>query len=196
MKGFDTGADTSRYASRMAGLGYRFVARYLAPEGDWRHVSDDERAAIARAGLAVVSLSELGSGQQFDPERGRRQAELAALQAVRLGQPEGSAIFFCIDSDLPSVSSVIAHFEAIPENYPYAVGAYGPGKHLAALIEAGLVEYTILANATGWAGYQAFKDRADLVQGLTFRPFAPDPFRVDPLESAGDDFGQWSPPWA
>lgn len=192
MLGFDTSTDCSKYASRLGGLGYQFACRYLCAEGDWRYFGEEERDALGRAGLAIVSLSEMGAGDKFSPDRGKRQADLACVQAAKLGQPEGTAIYFCIDTDRVTASQVIAHFEAIPEDYPYAIGAYGPGTLLAALLEAGLVEHTMLANATGWAGYKAFKNRADIVQALPITPF--DAFAIDPCESARDSgFGEWRP---
>lgn len=192
MRGFDTGADASKYAARLGGLGYRFGCRYLCAPGDWRRFTRPEAEAMAAAGIASVSVFEGGHGDTFSAALGLQHAAKAREYASLIGQPQGSAIYFAIDSDRPKASDVLAHFQAIAATgLPYEVSAYGPGALLQALVDADLVTYTWLANARSWPGYAAFKGREDILQGLPITPFKPDAFAVDPNESASDDIGQW-----
>ena len=197
MRGFDTAADCSRWAARLGGDGYQFGARYLAGPGDWRHFSRDEAEAMARAGLAIVSIFEADANPaQFTPEIGRKHAGLALARAKAIGQPEGSAIYFAVDTDRARLEDVIAYFTAIGEaELPYRPAVYGPGAVCEALRDQhSLAAFAWLANARAWPGYAAFKDRADIVQALPIVPFPPDKFQIDPCESARDcGFGEWIP---
>lgn len=191
MMGFDTAASCAKYAPRLGGLGYQFACRYLA--NDWRGLKPDEIAAFSAAGIAIVSIHEMGAGAAFNALLGAQQAASALRLAQAIGQPEGSAIYFAIDTDRVRAEDVLEHFEAIKAaGLPYEAGVYGPGAFCQALLDAGLVRWTWLANAKGWPGYAAFKDRADILQSLPMRPFPPDVFAIDPDETKADDFGQWS----
>lgn len=202
MKGFDTGANCTNYVERLAAAGYRFGCRYLtaAPppppaRGDWRHFSHAEAEAMCAAGLVCISISEMGSGDIFSAEHGAIQAAKANEYAHTIGQPEGSAIYFAIDSDRPKTADVIAHFQAIfNAGLPYDIGVYGAGSFCQLLRdELGLVSYAWLANAKAWPGYAAFKGRENILQSLSVTPFAPDAFQIDPCESNADEgFGEWS----
>lgn len=197
MKGFDTGANCTDYAARLAGLGYRFGIRYLSREGDWRYFSRAEAETMARAGLAICSVFEIDANPaQFTAENGSAHAAKAATLARAIGQPEGSAIYFTIDTDRAKTADVIAYFEAIfAAGLPYDTGVYGPGAFCALLRdEIGLVSYAWLANARAWPGYAAFKGRENILQALPVTPFAPDAFQIDPCESNADEgFGEWVP---
>jgi len=195
MLGFDTAANVTNYAERLAGLGYRFGARYLCADGDWRRFTRQEAEAMCAAGMVCVSISEMGAGDNFSAERGSIQAAKATEYAHTIGQPEGSAIYFAIDSDRPKTADVIAHFQAVYNaGLPYDIGVYGPGSFCALLRdELGLVSYAWLANARSWPGYAAFKGRENILQALPVTPFAPDAFAIDPNESNADTgFGEWT----
>lgn len=195
MKGFDTGADCSRWAARLGGDGYQFGARYLAGPSDWRYFSRREAEAMARAGLAIVSVFEVDANPaQFTAENGRKHAGLALARAMAIGQPAGSAIYFAVDTDRARLEDVIAYFTAISEaELPYRPAVYGPGAVCEALRDQhSLAAFAWLANARAWPGHAAFKDRADILQGLPVKPFPGAAFEIDPCESlAPAGFGEW-----
>jgi hypothetical protein len=98
----DQGVDYSYARPRPSGLyaaGYRFVARYLAPQSDKR-LTATERDALWNAGLGIYLVWENSAGDMLDGAAGgRADATEARRQAHALGFPADYPIFHAADED-------------------------------------------------------------------------------------------------
>jgi hypothetical protein len=153
--------------------------------------------------------------------RGRQDARRALELARTFSQPAGSAIYFGVDgvdaqflsllrgTGIPSGEPeahkfvqrfVRPYFEQVAQIMKasgYKIGVYGSGLVCSQLLDARLVDYCWLANATGWPGYADFEasKRWVLKQHLPTRKANCFGVEVD-LNSgsaAEVDFGQWRP---
>src|SRR5262249_2660968 len=153
--------------------------------------------------------------------RGVRDAKRALELARTFSQPVGSAIYFGVDGvDAQFLSLLRAtgiaggdpearkfvqryvrpYFEEVTQTMKasgYKIGAYGSGLVCSQLLEARLVDYCWLANATSWPGYVEFEatQRWVLKQHLPTQKANCFGVEVDLNSSnaAGADFGQWRP---
>jgi hypothetical protein len=124
----------------------------------------------------------------------KRSVELAAVEK----QPKGSAIYFGVDgefhlpSDQTAVKSYAAKFCAIVHDAGFKCGVYGAGITLKNLLAAGIVDYTWLANATGWTGSKDFQatGKWNLRQGLP-KVCGGKEGDFDVVNPAIKNFGQW-----
>ena len=153
--------------------------------------------------------------------RGSQDARRALELARGLSQPAGSAIYFGVDgvdaqflsllrgTGMPSGEPearkfvqrfVRPYFEEVTRAMKassYKIGVYGSGLVCSHLLDAKLVDYCWLANATSWPGYADFEatKRWVLKQHLPTRRANCFGVEVD-LNSgnaAAVDFGQWKP---
>ena len=153
--------------------------------------------------------------------RGTRDAKRALELARSFAQPAGSAIYFGVDGvDAQFLSLLRAtgipggeaearkfvqryvrpYFEEVTQamqSSGYKIGVYGSGLVCSQLMDARLVTYCWLANATSWPGYADFEatKRWVLKQHLPTRRANCFGVEVD-LNSgngAAVDFGQWRP---
>ena len=69
----------------------------------------------------------------------------------------------------------------------YLAGAYGSGLVLGVLLAAGVIHYSMLANAKGWQGYDDFLGKQDILQ-LTG---SVNGLNSDPDEAASLDGWSW-----
>lgn len=169
-----------------------------------KRIEAAEAAAIANAGmtLAVVYQQRGGSGgniSDLDAASGTADARRALQQANRIGQPQGSAIYFAVDwdyfraSDLRSISQ---YFQAVRAELDgnFRVGVYGSGTVGKMLKDAGLVDFIWLSMSTGWSGTRAML----ATDQWTLRQIYPELTTVLPhdgneLSPAWGDFGQFTP---
>jgi len=153
--------------------------------------------------------------------RGTRDAKRALELARTFSQPAGSAIYFGVDGvDAQFLSLLRAtgiaggeaevrkfvqryvrpYFEEVTQTMKasgYKIGAYGGGLVCSHLLEARLVDYCWLANATSWPGYVEF----EATQRWVLKQHLPTPkancFGVEVDLNSGNaaasDFGQWKP---
>lgn len=132
VKGIDCATPlTAKTAQAIAAEGYEFVARYLVPETYNKYLSKAEAQFISDSGMNIVSVFETTASRPLGGDAaGRGDAQLALNCARKIGQPKGTAIYFCADFDLTKPS----HFD-LTENYlraatvvlgnEYEVGIYG-----------------------------------------------------------------------
>ncbi len=91
-------------------------------------------------------------------------AEAALDQALRLGQPAGSAIYFGIDfnfdpNDADTKQKMLTYFTIVTKKLRAAghlVGAYGSGGTLELLLDRGLIDRAWLSPSRSYAGSSAF----------------------------------------
>lgn len=170
----------------------RYYARCVG-RGQWedKRMSAAEIDAFEAHGMAVLSIYQYwnNSRHKFDgkhvyageirptldancretnrgrsaAEEGRLDAEAAVAQARKVGQPEGSAIYFGVDFDFPYQPAERASYTAKMLDYfrevhrilsaaGYRTGSYGNGYAHEVLLEAGLVELTWLSPSPAHSG--------------------------------------------
>ena len=177
---------------RQAGLG--FVVRYLAPDASaWKRLTPDEVRDIASEGLALVSVYQFAGDRpdQFTPQRAQEDAQVALTWAQRVGQPEGTPIYFAVDFDAQDehLPLLREYFRLVQENLEgrYLVGVYGSYRVVSALRDLCQRFWQTVAWSTGKIATHAhlvqFRNSEDLCGG-----------KVD-LNLAPGDPGFWpSPP--
>jgi LysM repeat protein len=130
-KGFDCATKlTKTTATALKKLGYEYVFRYLGPDSSWKSFSVAEAKIIKDAGLKLVSICQLVNNgpSYFSYNDGAAIAKYAMEHAKRVGQPQGTAIYFAVDFDAQSkhMDKIKDHFKGIKDNLKgYKVGIYG-----------------------------------------------------------------------
>jgi len=133
-----------------------------------------EAELISMNDLKIVALYQYRGNRLEDfafesasrQERGSRDAKAAHYYArYVIHQPQGSAIYFAVDFDVPAgdMGPIKSYFCAVKEvfnrrgNY-YRLGVYGSGAVCRTMADATLVDYTWIAQAGAWNGTAAFAD--------------------------------------
>jgi hypothetical protein len=169
-KGFDTCQRCDSIASQIKSAGFEFVGRYYASCGT-KTLTCKEAQMLSKLNINIVSLWEDDStdASSLSYACGVHHGTAAYRQAMLIGQPAGTPIYFTVDDDAQneiiagSVSDyfhgIAVGFAAIAGNRPpaYSIGIYGSGLVCGWLLDHSLVTHTWLSNASGWAGYNTFK---------------------------------------
>ncbi|HLK59377.1 MAG TPA: DUF1906 domain-containing protein [Chthonomonadaceae bacterium] len=199
-RGFDTTGDCTPHGQEILDAGYTFVARYYC-EGSripTKCLTPAEAAHLSGMGIYLVSVWEtIGDHPEyFTHDQGQHDAQVALQIAENVGQPKGTPIYFAVDYDASVTDGrVQSYFQGVRDCFQeagpidennYFVGVYGSGATCQHLTQIGFVSYTWLAVATGWGGYDAWKDQANLVQGSEITLFGMD---CDENTSNGDAGG-------
>jgi len=196
--GMDAMMNCAPFASRLAGAGVQFVARYYSRFAA-KAMTAAEANALAQAGLQlVVVYQDAGDSiASFGADMGRQNATAALAQASALGQPAGSAIYFSADFDPNAVQiagPLTDHFRAINDVFaasatPYRVGVYGSGLMCGTIRDAGLVQLTWLSQSTGFRNWIGHCPQANIVQSAPSRNLVG--VSIDDDIAQTDDFGQF-----
>ncbi|MGW6762360.1 DUF1906 domain-containing protein, partial [Streptomyces sp. NPDC055008] len=202
-KGLDTTQNCSPYAASIRAQGYDFIGRYLS-KSTWKVINAPEASAISAAGLSLILVYEDGStsASYFSNSRGQSDGQRAATQAAALSAPSKTALYFAVDYDASSADingCITDYFNGVAQGLataetdngcpPYAIGAYGSGSTCLALAQAGLVQYTWLAQSRGWSGYDP-NHLWSIVQGM---PSTVGALSVDPDVAIGNNYGAIPP---
>lgn len=140
-KGVDTiePINSQSLANAIKNSGYSFVGRYYTKRQGFK-LNATELEYLSNAGLAVFPYyqdGESGSVSYFTASEGAEDAETAYSQALSLGQPEGTYIYFAVDFDATNeeISGPIRNYFvavinkmnelASINNKRYLVGVYG-----------------------------------------------------------------------
>jgi hypothetical protein len=163
---FDTTQDCSTLAPQLLAKGYDVIIRYYS-QNAWKRLGAAEALAISRAGLrlAVVYQDRQNQAEDFSAYKGRSSASAALDYAHHvIFQPAGSAIYFSVDYDatsddltnciLPFFAAVRAEFDSSGKDYQ--IGVYGSGLTCRTLQDAGVVDFTWLAQSTGFLDYNSY----------------------------------------
>lgn len=210
--GFDTGAVTTKYARQLAEFSFdgtperqiKFAFRYYRP-GDITNpygIQPAEAAALHGVGLGIGVVFEGGKSsttpQYFSPAQGARDAEAALRKADQLGQPDQTAIYAAVDTDIlnKTIGDVVSYFttfrSGILKRRPNLwVGAYGDDLVCGTMHEQQLIDCAWLANAKGWMtnkGFEGWVLRQGAQRNLPFG------LPVDPIECRSlGGAGIWMP---
>jgi hypothetical protein len=156
---------TSAIITCLAGKGYQFVGRYYfnLTQTIKEKVTVAEAQQLNAAGLDVVALYEnqSNSAAYFTAAKGTSDGAGALAQAVALGQPEGSGIYFAVDYDASQSdvqSNITAYLTSVNAAIggKYRVGVYGSGLTCGSMLDAGLAELAWLSCSSGFNGTQGF----------------------------------------
>lgn len=189
--------DVSRY------LGVKTIIRYYDYVNETirgKTPKASELALIKKNGFKVMMVFQHNNNRiaSFTKQRGADDAKRTLELASLWSQPKGSAIYFGADGSFSSSSeqsAVKAYFEAarpVVKNASYKLGAYGSGATCKMLLDAGIVDYCWLANATGWSGYAAFNSSNKWVLKQSL-PKDCGGINVD-FDVVNGEFGDWSIP--
>jgi hypothetical protein len=156
-KGIDLPTDVGGKIDAIREANLDFVIRYYRnPTSQWPSLSASEARLLSNAGLTVVAIWEAASAHisYFTHLDGVNDATSAYHQAHGIGQPVGSAIYFAVDFDArdgADTAAVTDYFRSVAAGFvaaaagdapAYKVGVYGSGAICAAMIGAGLAEYS------------------------------------------------------
>jgi hypothetical protein len=192
-RGLDTTRDLTLYATAIKAANYDFVARYLS-QSHWKVVG--EARAIEAAGLALVLVYEdcPTTSDYFSLGRGQADGIRAAQQALLIGAPTGTVLYFAVDYDASTkdiggavtqyfggVTGALKSF-ATANRRSYSAGVYGSGATCVGIVAADLAKRGWLAQSPGWRGYGTYKDWS-IRQGM---PSVLVGLSVDPDEATGE----------
>jgi hypothetical protein len=161
VSGVDSSSVVTPTAARcLAQSGFTFVARYYrSRKSKLNRLTADEAQTIAAAGLIVVAVFEYAGtkASYFTAAQAALDAEDALEQAAAIRQPVGSAIYFAVDYNATQDDidgPVAEYFEVLSAKVRprYQLGVYGSGATCAAIFDAGLADYTWLAQSVGFTG--------------------------------------------
>lgn len=173
--GFDCSTPTTPVIARVTTSGVEFVGRYLWKPG--KGIDAVEARALTSIGVKILSFYEAQGDRAsgFSAAQGATDAKAAAEWAAKIGQPEGSAIYFGYDYDAtPADESyrLLPYGEAARKvlDGRYRFAGYGSGLTGEALFAAGLTDLFVLG-AIGWRDGHAFLPRATVVQKPPSDPY-------------------------
>lgn len=211
--GFPLIADTASrldvtQAKALRNHGVKTVFRYychLPPSLPGKDLQPEEAKIILGEGLSIGSVFQHYNNcfRTFENRWGKEDAEQALRMAEAAGQPQGSAIYFGVDSDWPySVlrDPITQYFEDVKrafEGSGIAVGIYSNGCICNAIREKGLAQYFWLSGSTGHSGTQAFYNTGRWTLFQNALDVTPEPigFGVDANianPTSQGYFGQWT----
>lgn len=142
-----------------------FVVRYLSPDTanhPQKRLTADEVRGLRETGLWIGSVwEEMGNLGEMNAETGAAHANDALAVAGGLGQPQGSALYFCVDfdavgSEVAAVQNYFAAVHPILDAAGYLVGGYGSGSVCAHILEMGLCHRAWLSCSIGWTGSEGY----------------------------------------
>lgn len=136
-----------------------------------KRLSKAEAQELHQAGLSMMTVfqqrggyptdgSGVGKIEDFAKGRGDADARRAVELAGKVGQPEGSAIYFGVDWPFfrgSEIDAIKGYFEEVGKvlGKHFTPAAYGSGSVLRPLLDEGLITYSWLAGARGWSGRDA-----------------------------------------
>jgi hypothetical protein len=153
--------------------GYAFIARYYSgsPQSH-KNLTASEAQLISAAGIDLVAVFENNSTSlpYFTVARGQKDAAEALSMAASVGQPHGTAIYFTVDYDASSsdiAGAITQYMHAVKSGIggKFAIGIYGSGAVCAAMVKAGLAEFTWLSQSMGFNGSSTYS-AWNLKQGM------------------------------
>src|SRR6185436_753370 len=129
--GFDTTTNTASLAATIQAAGYAFVGRYLS-QSSWKRITPAEAKALKAAGLGIVLVYEDGptAPSYFNPSRGHSDAVRAIAQAVALGAPPGTTLYFAVDYDASNADitgPITAYFQGVATTLAADPNGYASG---------------------------------------------------------------------
>lgn len=165
LNGLDANHDVSNYAAALKKKGFDFVIRYYSHNTE-KNLSLPDAVALSRAGLQIGAVWETTGTHAsfFNLAQGLADGAAAyALAKQKIGQPDGSAIYFAVDYDASAndiVNPISDYFRGIQKAFQaasvdqpsYKVGVYGSGDCCDSLLKNHLAQLSWLSQSTGFSG--------------------------------------------
>ncbi|MEX0364838.1 MAG: glycoside hydrolase domain-containing protein [Ruegeria sp.] len=155
----------------LARSGVDTVIRYYSDQNNanlnCKNVTRRERDMLHDHGLslAIVYQFEGRKKNRFTGDRGSRDAQFCLDRARVIGQPEGSTIYFGVDSDaqLNTDQGVLDYFRAVNRvlGGRFDIGIYAAGARCRLIQNAGLASRFWVPEAPAWAGTHAYLNSGD-----------------------------------
>lgn len=200
-KGIDSSANCAAAATCLKNAGYEFVARYYANSGR-KVLTAAEAQQLLHVGLQLVAIWEDGLPKTvgyFSYSKGVDDGTSAFHDAMRLGQPLNSPIYFAVDYDASPdhiAGSIADYFRGIADGFKtigaggpvHPIGVYGSGATCSWLLGRGAVRYSWLSQSRKWAQHD-FRGW-NIKQGSKMSVCGID---IDP-DDAVDDYGGFQLP--
>lgn len=159
------------FLETLVNAGVDTVLRYYSDQNNaglnCKNVTRRERDLLHDHGLAlaIVYQFEGRAKNRYTGARARADAEFCLSRARTIGQPEGSAIYFGVDSDaaLNSDQGVLDYFRTVNDVFGgrFRVGIYAAGARCALIRDAGLADYYWVPEAPAWAGTREFMNSGE-----------------------------------
>jgi hypothetical protein len=170
--GIDSPMDCSKRIDAITAANLAFVGRYYRKRtSKWAPLTAAEAKLLSDAGVNTVALWEASSDHlsYFSYTAGVDDGTSAYAQAMGVGQPASTPIYFAVDFDAAQneiagaindyFAGIAAGFAAISHGSPvYDVGVYGSGASCAWLLAHNRVSKSWLALSSGWSGSKLFND--------------------------------------
>jgi hypothetical protein len=199
MKALDTPYSVAGKAHQLQAMGYGAVIRYISPNTQsfpHKCLTTEEVRGLHSVGIKIGSVWESGfpiKASYFTAAQGAKDGMSAAATAKRLGQPQGSAIYFTVDYDAteadiegPVHAYAVAFHDAV-KGAGYLCGVYGSAMVIENLWRSGYAHYRWLAQSMGWSGSPNYH-AADINQGPSTTVLGLD---VDADTVTTSDAGLW-----
>lgn len=121
-KGIDYASKDYSTTSNLSSIeeaGYSFIGRYYS-QSSWKAMTRTEARRISDAGLHIVAIYQDANNTKsyFTYSRGQDDCERAINQALEIGQPYNTTIYFAVDFDASSSSelaAVVDYFEGVQD---------------------------------------------------------------------------------
>ena len=196
--GMDAACDCSAFGACIATASMKFVVRYYSASLKKR-MARPEAVALTSAGLelAVVYQDSNNDLKVFSEQTGRKHATTALQQALEIGQPAGSAIYFAVDFDASAEDlrgAILDYFREVSRllgaaSTRYAVGVYGSGLTCRLIRDAGLATFTWLCGSAGYRETTQFRPEAHLLQVAPSRKICGNKLAIDDDIAQNENFG-------
>jgi len=154
----DTNDNSSSHLTLLKAKGVTAVGRYYSSSA-WKRLTKTEAQALDAAGISIFVVFENSGDPQLTSDSGLHDAQIALAQAKAVGQPHGSAIYFALEhlpngytsQHIPKIEDYVRGLKnGLGDNYK--IGIYSDGVICAALLDAGLCDYTWLSASRSFAG--------------------------------------------
>jgi hypothetical protein len=158
----DTSSNTSGHIRLLRNKGVTAVGRYYSTRA-WKRITKPEATALSDADIEIFAVFEDGGDPELSSSSGIHDAQIALQQAVSIGQPQGSAIYFAMEHlpdgynawHLPGIRDYYHGLKEVLDG-KYRLGVYSDGVVCDALLRDGLCEYAWLSASTAFPGSRDF----------------------------------------
>jgi hypothetical protein len=143
--------------------GVHTIIRYYASSRRAKTLTNAEAKIISQDGFNILPVYQDNARKtsDFGKSKGRSSGANALEFVDYIGQPEGSTIFFAVDTDFSTGNInkyVVPYFEGVKEKLGsgFRIGAYGSGKALERLMEEDLIEVPWISMSRAFTGTKDF----------------------------------------
>ena len=151
---------------------YNTVGRYISG-GSFKELRSAEPKEIVESGLGFFPIFQESTTDlsYFTEEKGKRDAMVAAINATKLGIPQGTVIYFAVDTDpqdadikvyiVPYFRGLVFGMTLVYANTSlefYEIGIYGTRNACIQVADAGYTASSFVSDmSTGFSGNMGFK---------------------------------------